>query len=216
MKEVSIKPVTALQNHAATFALTSAALFVLLLGVLHVIEPEFTPTWRFVSEYQLGAYGWMMHLAFIALAASLAATGVALWSQAKGWLGHIGNVILWIAALGLCIAGIFTTDPITTAVNALSAHGNMHVFGASLDYTPIAMLLLSFSLARTPAWRPARTALFVTGLVSFIMMIAFIFALPKDGIFNANVYAGLVGRLLLVSYVGWIYVVFRHMTRRQK
>ena len=35
--------------------------------VLHVVEDEFEPCSRFISEYVLGDWGWLMNLAFIAL-----------------------------------------------------------------------------------------------------------------------------------------------------
>ena len=41
---------------------------VLLLGSLHLLEPEFNPSWRFLSQYELGEFGWLMRLAFLALA----------------------------------------------------------------------------------------------------------------------------------------------------
>lgn len=193
-----------------SLAAGSAMLFVVLVAFLHVAEPEFDPTWRFISEYQLGNYGWMMHLAFIALSTSLAATGMALWSQAKGWMGRIGTIGLWIAAAGLLIAGIFTTDPIGTAQNAMTFGGSMHVFGASLDYSPLAFVLLSLSLRRDVRWNPIWKYLLAAALVTLVLMFAFIFALPKDGVFDAGVRAGLIGRLLLVSYAGWILVAYWH------
>jgi hypothetical protein len=201
------QPVSAAAAMAARVAICSSVLFVALLVALHFLEPEFDPTWRFVSEYQLGAYGWIMHLAFGALAISLAATGMALWRQARGWLGRMGNVILWIAALGILMAGIWTTDPIQTTKDAVTSSGAMHVFGASLDYTPVAMILLSFILIRTKDWLQIRTPLLITAGISLALMFVFIGALPKDGVFGPGVYAGLAGRLLLVSYLGWIVTV---------
>jgi fucose 4-O-acetylase-like acetyltransferase len=54
----------------------------------------------------------------------------------------------------------------------------MHVFGASLDYTPVAALLLSFSLARNKAWRPIRQWLFIAAGVTLVALTAFMFTLP--------------------------------------
>jgi hypothetical protein len=42
---------------AARLSIVSEVLFVLLLASLHVLEPEFDPTWRFTSEYALGNFG---------------------------------------------------------------------------------------------------------------------------------------------------------------
>ena len=78
------KPVSPLAVTAARLSIGSAILFVLLLGSLHLLEPEFDPTWRFISEYALGQYGWMMHVAFLALATSLASAAIAISSQVRG------------------------------------------------------------------------------------------------------------------------------------
>src|ERR1700738_1593864 len=169
------KLVSPLAAGAARLSIAGGLLFALLLGSFHVLEPEFDPTWRFVSEYALGSVGWMMHLAFLALAISLAGAGVAIFSQVRTIVGYIGLGVLGIAAIGILIAAIFTTDPVTASRSpeAATFSGSMHVFGASLDYTPVAALLLSFVLARNPAWRPIRKRLFITAGITLVALAAF-------------------------------------------
>ena len=64
--------------------------FRLLLGTVHAVEPSIAPTWRFISEYQLGPYGWVMRLAFLALFVSAACLLLALSSQAHHVVGFLG------------------------------------------------------------------------------------------------------------------------------
>jgi hypothetical protein len=61
----------------AITSLAGAAVFLVLLGALHVITPELAPSWRFVSEYAIGENGWVMTLAFLSLSSSCAALCVA-------------------------------------------------------------------------------------------------------------------------------------------
>ncbi len=213
---IPTKPVSTVEALAARLSIASGALFVLLLGALHVLEPEFDPTWRFVSEYALGNFGWMMHLAFFMLATSLVSAGVAVSSQVRTVVGYIGLAVLGIGAIGLLLAAIFTTDPIATSQGAATFSGKMHVFGASLDYTPVAALLLSFALARTQAWRPIRKWLFLTTGIALVAMVAFTLLLPHDGKFGPGVLAGLFGRFLLVSYLGWLLTVGLHALNLRK
>jgi hypothetical protein len=63
------RPVTRLECAAAYAAIAAGALFGILLLGLHVLEPEYDPTWRFLSEYALGRFGWLMTAAFLAIAA---------------------------------------------------------------------------------------------------------------------------------------------------
>jgi multisubunit Na+/H+ antiporter MnhC subunit len=190
--------------NAARVSIGSGLLFVLLLGSLHLLEPEFDPTWRFISEYALGSFGWLMTLAFLALAASLASVGAVVISQARTVAGYIGLGVLGLGILGLLIAAIFQTDPISTDPETMTFSGKMHVLGASLDYAPVAFLLLSFSLARNQAWQPIRRWLFITAVITLICTVAFILVLPQDGEFGPGVLAGLVGRFLVLSYLGWV------------
>ena len=51
----------------ARTALAAVVVFLILLAALHFIEPEFDPSKRLISEYELGRYGWVMSLAFFSL-----------------------------------------------------------------------------------------------------------------------------------------------------
>ena len=204
---ITTSPVSSVAAYAARLSIASAVLFALLVGSLHLLEPEFNPPWRFISEYELGSFGWMMRLAFLALATSLASAAVAIFSQVRTVAGYIGLVGMGVAAIGILIAAIFATDPATTSREAATFSGRMHVLGASLDYTPVAALLLSFSLAPNKAWRPIRQRLFITVGVTLVALTAFMFTLPYDGKIGPGVLAGLFGRLRLVSYLGWLITV---------
>ena len=213
---IDTKPSSALEVNAARVALGASALFILLLGSLHLLEPEFDPTWRFISEYMLGAFGWMMILAFVAMAIALASIGISILSQVRTVIGYIGFVVLALAVVGYLIAAFNKTDPIFTPMDELTKSGRMHVLGASLDYAPLAFLLLSFSLARNQAWNPIRKRLFVTAILTILFTIAFIAMLPQDGVFGPGVLAGLMGRFLVLSYFSWIGVVALHVLKLGK
>jgi len=51
---------------AAGLAIVAATAALLLLASLHVLSPEFDPSWRMVSEYANGHYGWVLSLMFAA------------------------------------------------------------------------------------------------------------------------------------------------------
>jgi len=210
------KPVSAPASYAATLSLIAGACFVLILAGLHLLEPEFDPTWRFISEYALGHYGWMMHLAFGLLAVSLFGVGVAIFSQVRTVVGYIGLVILGISSIGIAIAALFVTDPISATPDEATFSGKMHSIGAALDYTPVAALLLSFALIRNEAWRPIRARMFVATGIALAVMVLFMLQIPHDGRFGPDVLAGLYGRFLIVSYLGWLLIVGFHAIKLRK
>ncbi|MDQ0115608.1 DUF998 domain-containing protein [Paenibacillus harenae] len=210
---LNAKPISAL---AARLSVISGVIFVIILGSLHFLEPEFDPTWRFISEYALGNFGWLMHLAFGLLAVSLISAGIVILSQARNITGYIGLVILGLSAIGIIIAAIFVTDPISVTPDDATFSGKMHSIGATLDYTPVAALLISFALARNEAWKVIRVRLFVTAGITIIIMALFILQIPHDGQFGPNVLAGLFGRILIVSYLGWILIVGTHALKLRR
>jgi len=147
----------------AAIALTAAA--ILLLAALHVLSPEFNPSWRVISEYALGHYGWALSLMFLAWGAWTWALAVAIQSQVTAKPGKIGFAILLLAGFGEAMAAVFdVSHPI--------GHGIAGLLG--VVGFPIVALLISASLGRTQAWaRLKRPLLWLAHLtwVSVVLLI---------------------------------------------
>jgi hypothetical protein len=202
----TVKSVNSISESAVRAALASAILFLVLLAALIVLKPEIDPAWRFISEYGIGRHGWMMFLAFLALAASCVATVIALWSQLRVG-GRIGIGFMLIGALGLTLAALFTTDPITTPLDAQSTSSQIHGLGAILgDGIPIGATIITLSLIRNKSWRAARGWLIGILAVVWIVYAWLIMSMPADGNFGPDVPVGWPSRMLLVSYCLWFIV----------
>jgi len=106
-------PVTAISLSAARLSIAGAVAFWVLVLALHFIKADLDPSWRFISEYAIGTSGWVMVLAFLAMAVSCAALFVAIRSQVAGIAGRIGMVLLLVVSVALIAAGIFTMGPVT-------------------------------------------------------------------------------------------------------
>lgn len=203
-------PVTVRSRRAAGLSATAAAVFLVLLAALHVIEPEFDPSWRVISEYALGTQGGLMVLAFISLALSCVSLSVGLRSHLRTTSGKIGLGFLLISAAGLTIAAIFTADPITASQDQLTAHGNLHGLGAALGTgLPIAAALIGWSLAGNPAWSTVRRSLLWatgvawTGFLAFSASMAVM--LPANGgKLGPDVQIGWPNRFMMVAYGVWL------------
>jgi len=191
---------------AARLALGAAVLFLVLLAALLVLQPEIDPNWRFISEHALGRHGWMMSLAFLSLAASGVATALTLWPQVRLG-GRIGIGFLLVGALGLTLAGIFTTDPITTPMDAQSTSSQLHGLGALLgDGVAIGAIFITGSLLRNKSWRSARGWMIGALALVWFAYIWIILSMPADGNFGPDVPIGWPSRLYLVSYCLWFIV----------
>jgi hypothetical protein len=203
---ITVKPVHSISERAIRIILISATLFIILLAILIVLQPEIDPAWRFVSEHALGRYGWLMSIAFLAMAASCFTAALILWSQVRVG-GRIGIGFLLIGSVGLTLAGIFTTDPITTPLEAQSLSSQLHGWGAVLaDGVPLGATLITLALLRNPSWHAARLWLIGALAIAWIVYAWLMLSMPMDGNFGPEVTVGWPSRLLLVSYCLWFIV----------
>jgi hypothetical protein len=207
------RPVRTITPAAASLSFAGAATFVVLLAALHFIKPELDPSWHFISEYAIGEYGWIMVLAFLSLALSYVSLFVAIRSQLRTIAGRIGLVLLVVSALGLIIAAIFTTDPITASEDAVTTEGTLHNLGGTLGIAmPFAAGLIGWKLARNPAWSSARRPLlWATGLALVAFVVSFVFlsvmVSQSGGKFGPDVLVGWPNRFEVVAYSVWLMVV---------
>ena len=213
------KPVRIITPAAASLSFAGAATFVVLLAALHFIKPELDPSWHFISEYAIGEYGWIMVLAFLSLALAYASLLVAIRSQLRTIAGRIGLALLLLSALGLTIAAIFTTDPITVSENAVTTEGTLHNLGGTLGIAmPFAAVLIGWRLARNPAWSSARRPLlWATGLALVAFLVSFVslsvMVSRSGGEFGPDVLVGWPNRIEIVAYSVWLMVVARQAIR---
>jgi len=182
----------------------------LIIIALHAIKPELEPSWRFISEYAIGANGWIMKLAFLIWSASCAALALALRNEVRTWPGKAGVVVLLIVAVALVPAGLFAQDPVTAKPHELTTSGNIHAMASMIGIPgiPIAAMLISSSLWRTsPAWTPYRFSIMAAAHATWIgfalMGLYLMWAVPRAGGFNAEVSAGWMNRLVVAAYLTW-------------
>ena len=69
MKIMAVQPMTAIGKVPARLALGAGLGFALLLVLLHVLRPDLDPSWRFISEYAIGNFGYLMIIAFLSFSA---------------------------------------------------------------------------------------------------------------------------------------------------
>jgi hypothetical protein len=197
---------------ASRLAIAAAVAAFLFFAALHVLSPEFDPSWRMVSEYANGRYGFVLSLMFIAWAISSWALAYALLPRMTTRTGRIGLMFLAAAGLGEAMASIFDIKH--------PLHGLSALIG--IPSLPIAAMLISVALVRDEGWHLARKRLLWTANLTWIslalMMLAFavfiftfkqaagdmtagtaITALPPGVI----ALVGWANRLLIAAYCVW-------------
>jgi hypothetical protein len=124
-----------------------------------------------------------------------------------------------ISALGLTIAAIFTTDPITVSENAVTTEGTLHNLGGTLGIAmPFAAALIGWKLARNPGWSSAKQPLFwATGLALVAFVVSFVslgvMVSQNDGKFGPEVLVGWPNRFEILAYSVWLMVVAKQALR---
>lgn len=189
--------------------------FIVLLAAMHLLKPEFGPTWRMISEYEIGEFGWMMRLAFFCWAAGFFSLAISLWSLLDRPGGKIGKWWLLIIAIALVGAGLFATQPITDLVRGTV--DKLHsTSGAIMIFTfPIASTIIARQLSKlwvmSPAKRPLVwvTALVWVGFLAFFSTIILYSDQAKTRAYSPEVLIGIPNRFMVLTYTAWLITVAR-------
>lgn len=204
---------------AARSSLAGVALAFVALASLHVLSPEFAPSWRVISEYALGRYGWLLSLMFISWALATWALSVSLWSQVKTRAGEIGVALLAVSGVGAAMASVFAIP-----------HPLHEVAGMIGMLGTLAVVIVSVSLSRTASWMPIRRRLLWLANVNWIalvllfvslatLMITFkraggdISAPPKTLPPGVIGLVGYANRVSVLASLGWMLIVALHADR---
>ena len=159
---VSMRNPSQVAESAAWLAILATGATIFLLASLHALSPEFSPSWRMISEYAFGHYAWLLSLMFLSWGIGSWALVVAIWSQVHTNSGKVGLWFLIIAGTGEAMASVFDiTHPI--------GHGIAGLLGV-IGF-PIAALLLSVALGRNQTWSTARRSLLWIANLSWISIV---------------------------------------------
>jgi Protein of unknown function (DUF998) len=206
----------------AHVAIAAAVATPVLLAGLRVLSPEFDPSYRLMSEYALGRYGWVLSLTFLAWGVGSCALALAIRSQIRTRGGRIGVAFLVVAGLGQALAALFDIR-----------HDVMHNLAGAMGILglPFAAVLVSVSLGRNPSWSPLRRRLLMMAHLTWISVIvwvvSFVLLITTFVHVNGSLPAqappalphgviGVVGwanRLLVVIYCSWVAGVASQMIR---
>ena len=137
----------------ATAALIAVGYFVVAALVLHLLRPDVDPLRQSMSQYQLGRFGFVMVLGFLAIslaAAALAAGLRAVRMPAGG--SRAGTIALLLFAIVFVLVAAFPPDP---SGNPDTASGQVHNLGGLLGLITmtIAAVLFSLRFRRDERWR---------------------------------------------------------------
>ena len=192
----SLSPSLSRSRALARGTFAAVAVFPVTVVVLNVVQlaDGYDAGRQAISELALGRGGWLMALAFSALAAGTFLLA-ALLRRTGG--GVVAPLLLALAAPLSLVSAVFRTDPTGAAV---TTHGEVHQAAGIATFVLMlaAMAVSSVRLRREPRWHGVVVPTFVlvlTGLVGF-------FLVPALG----DARFGLAQRVLVGSFVTWMLV----------
>ncbi|HEV8297766.1 MAG TPA: DUF998 domain-containing protein [Acidimicrobiales bacterium] len=208
MASFAFHPSTQCSRVQARVSFYAAGLFVLVLTLLHAVKHDLSPTWHVISEYEIGDHGWLMSIAFLSWAVSCLALAASLRPHITTRGGTVGLVLLLVTAVGMVLAALGTSDPITATKDELTTHGKVHGFGALLGIPGLllAATFISRSLSRNPAWAHARRWLIRTTVFAWLSLAVYGVAMITmyDAEYGPDVKIGWPNRLIVATYCAWL------------
>jgi hypothetical membrane protein len=188
----------------ATCTLIAIATFPAIVVALHLVQltDGYDGGRQAISELALGRAGWLMTVAFGALALGTYLLAVLLRRTRGG--GAAVATILGLAAPLSLVSAVFHTDASGAAV---TTHGRIHDAAGILTFVLMlaAMAVCSYRFGREPQWRAVRVptrSLAVVGVVGF-------FLVPVLG----PAHFGIAQRVLIGSFIAWMLLVATHERR---
>jgi len=191
----------------AHLAISLSAAFLSLLAMLHFLKPELDPSWRMISEYQIGRYGWLMSLAFFCWSGSVFSLLLSLRS-------HLSVALqLWFSLISLALigAGVFVTNPILEQARNFS-HRMHQLCGAIVILTfPLLATFAARALGEHPPWARRRSSLRALTLLAWLGMTAFFSSIlisralhPGAERVGPQILLGWPNRAMVVAYQLWL------------
>jgi hypothetical protein len=153
---------------AGRISMWAAIACLVFLITLHLLSPEFDPSWRMVSEYALGHYGWILSLMFLSWAISSWSLLLTIKNLIKTKAGKAGLVLLFAASIGQAMAAIF--DVTQTFMHGVAALLGIPLFA-------IAAMLISYSLKKDLLWKGAKPIILWTANFTWISILLVVIAM---------------------------------------
>ncbi len=176
------------------------------LTAMHFLRPEFNYVAEYVSNYANGPYGFLFALSLLVHGIGNAAMAVGLGYILSDRWGKTGAVLFGLAAVGIILGGLFSTDP---GGSTRTVFGTIHAAAALVAF-PIEILALLFlrrSFSLTSRWKSFTSTTDVVAAISaagFLMVLALL---------NFWTLPGLVERAVSTPLLVWEFFVGFRLAR---
>lgn len=205
-------------RYAARVAVTAAAASAIAITVAGFVDPGYSHLQEGISalasrESQAAP---IMVVGFFAMATTLLAAGVALFSALPGKKARAAAILIMLAGVITAVSGIFPQDCSSQQADCRLRESAETVSGSHVLHNLIAIplflfltiaaFLLAAALRRTPALRGYARVGWLIAVAGLLLMVAF-------GADVAGDLGGLVQRVLVLLAYGWPVLLVARLTR---
>lgn len=183
----------------ALVATVGVLYFIMAVVVLHLLRPDLNPVTHAVSNYAVGPFGLLMTSAFFLLALGEFALA---WGLARcltsGRRAVVGVALLNLAALGLVVTGLFSSD-VNVPRPPASPSAVVHWTGAGISFLSlmIAIYLLSGCFKHEARWQAIyRLSYGWSGVI--------VLALAGYGALSIIDWTGIGERIYIATCISWL------------
>lgn len=145
----------------AVLSIVSGGLSLLCLSALHVVSPEFQPSWRMISEYAMGKNKGLLTAFFFLWGACSILSSILLWNVVDSIWASIGVILLFISGIGAIMGGMFDIKH--------PKHGLSFMIG--VPTLPLAALLIGYHLLSLEPWSSYRSVLLLASHAPWIALV---------------------------------------------
>ncbi|HWW27647.1 MAG TPA: DUF998 domain-containing protein [Caulobacter sp.] len=191
----------------AEVAIACFGYFTVVLILLHVLRPDYTPIDHMISDYAVGRLGWVMTTAFVALSAGCLTLGLGMaLAGPRSVPGRAAVLLLWVATVGLLTTAIFPTDLETAATTTT---GNIHTASFLVNVTSMILCSLFFAVSfhQSDDWRSYRWAGLALAIALLAAFIAQFLTLRRGAPY------GLTNRLFVAVLMVWFVATAAQLRR---
>jgi hypothetical protein len=160
---------------------------------LHIIRPGVSPIERRLSEYALGAYGWLMDIAFVTTAGGLTALAVLL-TRSPG-RPRLVPAALVVAVVALVLSAVYRLDATDNADEVI------HRWASGTAAAAVVVAAVGWSVVGTGRRRPGRR-----GPDRLVAVVALGLAVLSPMLHETSL-TGINQRLVWAALIAWSVVV---------
>ena len=179
------------------------------------LRPGYASMRMYVSELSNGPHGWIQIANFILLGLLFLAFKYGVAAEFKdGKASKAGPMLLAIIGASFLLSGPFITDPATIFLQ-MSWHGMLHgIFGAIVfSLAPVSCFVFFRRFREDQKWQLLQWWTLAVG----VLLVALVILLKMAQLPTAlRQWAGLIQRMTLITYLGWIFAFARVLYERSR